>query len=173
VEGPSALIWFRAGIRPADPRPHPPADWRCDFAGQVSAIPYSVVRRPGQGGMVKLCREGERPESFDRFIVVRTGTSCCSSFRSGSKVPKGQSRAGQKAVELPPACRQAAQGTRKLETQPPSASSAFAIDSWPIPWGPSSAMISAVVMPWGCSVMVLRTVDWTKPRGCCLPCGVI
>jgi hypothetical protein len=29
-----------------------------------------------------------------------------------------QSRAGQKAVELPPACRQAAQGTRKLETQP-------------------------------------------------------
>src|SRR6266403_269003 len=31
-----------------------------------------------------------------------------------------QSRAGQKAVELPPACRQAAQGTRKLETQPVS-----------------------------------------------------
>src|SRR3954453_11929593 len=29
-----------------------------------------------------------------------------------------QSRAAQKAVELPPACRQAAQGTRKLETQP-------------------------------------------------------
>ena len=28
------------------------------------------------------------------------------------------SRAGQKVVELPPACRQAAQGTRKLETQP-------------------------------------------------------
>jgi ion channel len=31
-----------------------------------------------------------------------------------------QSGAGQKAVELPPACRQAAQGTRKLETQPVS-----------------------------------------------------
>src|SRR5882757_5730673 len=29
-----------------------------------------------------------------------------------------QSRAGQKAVELPPACRQAAQGIRKLEAQP-------------------------------------------------------
>ena len=29
-----------------------------------------------------------------------------------------QSRVGQKAVELPPACRQAAQGTRKLETRP-------------------------------------------------------
>src|ERR1700732_2629352 len=31
-----------------------------------------------------------------------------------------QSRVGQKAVELPPACRQAAQGIRKLETQPVS-----------------------------------------------------
>jgi predicted nucleic acid-binding protein len=31
--------------------------------------------------------------------------------------------------------------------------------------------VDAVVMPWGCSVKVLRTVDCTKPRGCLSPCG--
>jgi hypothetical protein len=58
-----------------------------------------------------------------RYVVwgCRAAAGCGGRERALSGYERSASRqslAGQKAVELPPACQQAAQGTRKLETQP-------------------------------------------------------
>ena len=55
-----------------------------------------------------------------RYVVLgcRAAAVCGGRERALSGCGDRRLDAGQKAVELPPACGQAAQGTRKLETQP-------------------------------------------------------